>query len=225
MQAKASINAPPKSPFCVIGNNGFMFGRAYGHSHSALTSWQRLLNPAQNPHSTVIFISVIFLLFPSLMTAPVSSHCSQSDRVPEWTGGVIDYWQLSDRILNYYSRVWWLAGWGSALLATMLTESFSSFLWILKCRFFFLLSAAFLCQTQRLANSGSDCKWNASTVSLMLHIFYTNALQAAEVGCKHFNISITDRISAATAFCVNTFTELWTGYMYPLHLWLLLKNT
>lgn len=224
MQAKASINAPPKSPFCVIGNNGFMFGRAYGHSHSALTSWQRLLNPAQNPHSTVIFISVIFLLFPSLMTAPVSSHCSQSDRVPEWTGGVIDYWQLSDRILNYYSRVWWLAGWGSALLATMLTESFPSFLWILKCRFFFF-SAAFLCQTQRLANSGSDCKWNASAVSLMLHIFYTNALQATEVGCKHFNISITDRISAATAFCVKMFTELWTGYMYPLHLWLLLKNT
>lgn len=124
MQAKASINAPPKSPFCVIGNNGFMFGRAPGHSHSALTSWQRLLNPAQNPHSTVIFISVIFLLFPSLMTAPVSSHCLQSDRAPEWTGGVIDYWQLSDRILNYYSRVWWLAGLGSALLLSMLTESF-----------------------------------------------------------------------------------------------------
>lgn len=135
MQAKASINVPPKSPFCVIGNNGFMFGRAYGHSHSALTSWQRLLNPAQNPHSTVIFISVIFLLFPSLMTASVSSHCSQSDRVPEWTGGVIDYWQLSDRILNYYWRVWWLAGWGSALSVTMLTESFLSFLWILKCSF------------------------------------------------------------------------------------------
>lgn len=124
-------------PFCVIGNNGFMFGRACGHSHSALTSWQRLLNPAQNPHSTVIFISVISLLFPSLMTAPVSSHCSQSDRVPEWTGGVIDYWQLSDRILNYYWRGWWLAGWGSALSVTMLTESFPSFLWILKRRFFF----------------------------------------------------------------------------------------
>lgn len=135
MQAKAPINAPPKSPFCVIGNNGFMFGRASGHSHSALTSWQRLLNPAQNPHSTVIFISVIFPLFPSLMTAPVSSHCLQSDRVPEWTGGVIDYWQLSDRILNYYSRVWWLAGQGSALSLSMLTESFSSALWILKCSF------------------------------------------------------------------------------------------
>lgn len=38
MQAKASINAPPKSPCCVIGNNGFVFGRASGHSHSALTS-------------------------------------------------------------------------------------------------------------------------------------------------------------------------------------------
>lgn len=202
MQAKASINAPPKSPFCVIGNNGFMFGRAYGHSHSALTSWQRLLNPAQNPHSTVIFISVIFLLFPSLMTAPVSSYCSQSDCVPEWTGGVIDYWQLSDRILNYYWRVWWLAGWGSALSVTMLCFEY----W--NARFFFLsLFAAFL------VNSGTDCKWNASTVSLMLHIFYTNAPQATEVGFKHFNISITGCISAATALCVNIFTALWTGYM------------
>lgn len=135
MHAKASINAPPKSPFCVIGNNGFMFGRSFGHSHSALTSWQRLLNPAQNPYSPVIFILVIFLLFPSLMTAPVSSHSLQSDRVPKWTGGVIDYWQLSDRILNYYSRVRWLAGRGSALSQSMLTESFSSSLWIFKCSF------------------------------------------------------------------------------------------
>ena len=127
MRAKASINAPPKSPFCVIGNNGFMFGRAFGHSHSALTSWQRLLNPAQNPYSTVISVSVIFLLSPSPMTAPVSSFCLQSDRAPNWTGGVIDYWQLGDRILNYYSRVWWLAGLGSALLLSMLAESFLLF--------------------------------------------------------------------------------------------------
>lgn len=124
MRGRASIKAPPKSLFCVIGNNGFMFGRAFGHSHSALTSWQRLLNPTQNPYSTVIFISVIFLLSPSLMTASVSSFCLQSDHAPEWTGGVIDYWQLSDRILNYYFRVWWLAGPGSALLLNMLTESF-----------------------------------------------------------------------------------------------------
>lgn len=47
----------------------------------------------------------------------------------------------------------------------------------------------------------------------MLHIFYTNALQATEVGFKRFNISITGRISVATALCVNTFTELWTRYM------------
>lgn len=124
MLAKASINAPPNSLFCVIGNNGFMFGRAFGHSHSALTSWQRMLNPAQNPYSTVIFISVIFLLSPSLMTVPVSSFCLQSGRVPEWTGGVIDYWQLGDQIPNYYSRVCWLAGLGSALSLSMLTESF-----------------------------------------------------------------------------------------------------
>ncbi len=183
MQAKASINAPPKSPFCVIGNNGFMFGRAFGHSHSALTSWQRLLNPAQNPHSTVIFISVIFLLFPSLMTAPVSSHCLQSDRAPEWTGGVIDYWQLSDRILNYYSRVWWLAGLGSALLLSMLTESFSSSLWILKCSFVRCISAS----DPGTLNLGDDCKWNACAVSLMLHRFYPTALQATEVSLWHYS--------------------------------------
>ena len=141
MQAKASINAPPKSPFCVIGNNGFMFGRAFGHSHPALTSWQRPLNPAQNPHSALIFISVISLLFPSLMTAPVSSHRSQSHGVSEWTGGVIDYWKLGDRIVNYYSRVCWLAGRGSALSLTMLTESFSSSLWTLKCSFVRRVSA------------------------------------------------------------------------------------
>lgn len=125
--AKLQLRHHQKSPFCVIGNNGFMFGRAFGHSHSALTSWQRLLNPAQNPYSTVIFISVIFLLSPSLMTAPVSSFCSQSNRAPERTRGVIDYWRLSDRILNYYSRVRWLAGPGSALLPSALTESFFFF--------------------------------------------------------------------------------------------------
>lgn len=40
----------------------------------------------------------------------------------------------------------------------------------------------------------------------MRHIFYTNALQASEVGFKHFNISITDRISAATALSIKTFS-------------------
>lgn len=174
MRAKASINAPPKSPFCVIGNNGFMFGRAFGHSHSALTSWQRLLNPAQNPHSTVIFISVIFLLSPSLMTAPVSSFCLQSDCAPEWTGGVIDYWQLGDRILNYYSRVWWLAGRGSALLLSFLQSHFSSSLWILKCSFVRCVSTS----DPETLNLGNDCKWNAHAVGLTLHIFYTSALQA-----------------------------------------------
>lgn len=183
MRAKASINAPPKSPFCVIGNNGFMFGRAFGHSHSALTSWQRLLNPAQNPHSTVIFISVIFPFSPSLMTASVSSHCLQSDRAPEWTGGVIDYWQLSDRILNYYSRVWWLAGLGSALLLSMLTESFSSSLWILKCSFVRCISTSDL----ETLNLRDDCKWNAGAVTLILHRFYTSALQAVQVGPLYYN--------------------------------------
>lgn len=183
MRAKASINAPPKSPFCVIGNNGFMFGRAFGHSHSALTSWQRLLNPAQNPHSTVIFISVIFLLSPSLMTAPVSSHCLQSDRAPEWTGGVIDYWQLSDRILNYYSRVWWLAGLSSAHLLSMLTESFSSSLWILKCSFVRRNSVS----DPKTLNLQDDCKWNVCGVSVTLHRFYTRALRAVEVGLWHYN--------------------------------------
>lgn len=157
MLAKASINAPAKSPFCVIGNNGFMFGRAFGHSHSALTSWQRMLNPAQNPYSTVIFISVIFLLSPSPMTVPVSSFCLQSGHVPEWTGGVIDYWQLGDQIPNYYSRVCWLAGLGSALSLSMLTESFSSSLLILNCslaRLIFMSDLAVL-------NLGDDCKWNA----------------------------------------------------------------
>lgn len=184
MQAKAPINAPPKSPFCVIGNNGFMFGRASGHSHSALTSWQRLLNPAWNPHSTVIFISVISLLFPSLMTAPVSSHRSQSHRVPEWTGGVIDYWQLGDRILNYYSRVWRLAGRGSAPLLSMLTESFSSALWILKCSFVRRISTTPDPETLWIWGGGNDCKWNAcACFSLMpAQIFYTSALQATEVG-------------------------------------------
>lgn len=138
MRAKASINAPPKSPFCVIGNNGFMFGRAFGHSRSALTSWQAPLNPAQNPHSTLIFISVIFLLPPSAMAAPVSSHCLQSDGAPEWTGGVIDWWQLSDRIVNYYSRGRSLAGLGSAP-----TRSFPP-LWILKCTFVCCISASAL---------------------------------------------------------------------------------
>ena len=186
MRAKASINAPPKSPFCVIGNNGFMFGRAFGHSHSALTSWQRLLNPAQNPHSTVIFISVIFPLSPSLMTAPVSSHCLQSDRAPEWTGGVIDYWQLSDRILNYYSRVWWLTGLGSAHLLSMLTESFSSSLWILKCSFVHCISTS----DPETLNLWDDCKWNACAVNVRLHRFHTSALQAAEVGsCYCYRIS------------------------------------
>lgn len=175
MRAKASINAPPKSPFCVIGNNGFMFGRAFGHSHSALTSWQTLLNPAQNPHSTVIFISVIFLLFPSLMTAPVSLHCLQSDRAPEWTGGVIDYWQLSDRILNYYSRVWRLPGLGSALSLSMLTESFSSSLWILKCSFVHCISMS----DPGTLNLGDDCKWNACAGILKLDIFYTCKIYVA----------------------------------------------
>lgn len=167
MRAKASINAPPKSQFCVIGNNGFMFGGAFGHSHSALTFWQRLLNPAQNPHSTVIFISVIFRLSPSLMTTSVSSHCLQSDRVPEWTGGVIDYWQLCDRILNYYSRVWWLAGLGSAQLLSMLTESFP-----LLCEYWnAVLFTSCSRQTSRLWIWGIIANEMHAHCSLMLHRF------------------------------------------------------
>lgn len=147
-----------------------MFGRAFGHSHSALTSWQRLLNPAQNPNSTVIFISVVFLLSPSLMTAPVSSFCLQSNRAPERTRGVIDYWQLSYRILNYYSRVWWLAGLGSALLPSVLTESF----FLLLCGYWnAVLFMASPRQTLGYLNLGDDCKWNASAVSSTLSIFYT----------------------------------------------------
>lgn len=131
------------------------------------------------------------------MTAPVSSHCSQSDRVPEWTGGVIDYWQLSDRILNYYWRVCWLAGWGSAFPVPMLTESFPSF-WILKYSFVHCISVS----------DPATCEFRerASAVSLMRHIFYTNALRATEVGFMHFNISIIDCISAATALTLITFS-------------------
>lgn len=199
MQAKASINAPPKSPFCVIGNNGFMFGRASGHSHSALTSWQRLLNPAQNPHSTVIFISVIFLLFPSLMTAPVSSHCLQSDRAPEWTGGVIDYWQLSDRILNYYSRGWWLAGLGSALLLSMLTESFSSSLWILKCSFVRCISTS----DPETLNSGMIANEKHALLVKGCTVFtWVHCRLKKWVSCIK-TVSITDPIRAATSQCTN----------------------
>lgn len=132
------------------------------------------------------------------MTAPVSSHCSQSDRVPEWTGGVIDYWQLSDRILNYYWRVCWLAGWVSASSVPMLTESFPSFLWILKYSFVHCISVS--------DPATFELREWVSAVSLMRHIFYTNALQATEVGFTHFNISIIDCISAATALTIITFS-------------------
>lgn len=115
-----------KSSLCVIGNNGFMFGRAFGHSSSALTSWPRLLNPAPNPS---LRNNLHLSHFPSFSicddSASVSAWlavrwCARVNRRCNW------YWQLTDRILNYYSRVRWLADLGSVLSRSMLPESFSS---------------------------------------------------------------------------------------------------